>query len=199
MEEESALQDTQIQGKIEVPAETKESWWSLDDFHSGVSGAILSAYLKADGGCIDKMQWRVKAIIHFLPALGMHSGGGKVALGPCIMQIPYLCWLNSERGKKNYTVFYFAYVLIVAVVLIRHWRATLMPSTLRVYRKLLCVKYSKCAKCSSDAFPIWKAIIVACWALVGGLASQASRGFSLSVCVSFYKWLSLVCRISQTF
>lgn len=99
------------------------------------------------------------------------------------------------EGKKTYTVFYFAYVLIVAVVLIRHRRATLMPSTLRVYRKLLCVRYFKCTRCSSDAFPY----LVACWALVGGLAPQSSWGFSLSVCVSFSKWLSLVCRISQTF
>lgn len=34
----------------------KSSDGVLDDFHSSVSGAILSAYLKADGGYIDKMQ-----------------------------------------------------------------------------------------------------------------------------------------------
>lgn len=36
-----------------------------DDFHSTTSGTIFSACLKADSGCIDKMQRRIKAIIQF--------------------------------------------------------------------------------------------------------------------------------------
>lgn len=65
--------------RVTIRRDKKSTYKALRWFYFTTSDTILSACLKADG-CIDKMQWGVKAIGHFLWASGMYYGG-KICFG----------------------------------------------------------------------------------------------------------------------